>query len=130
MSEVKNQIAWRVRFQRLKQRAMGVLVLGLLAAHGAFAQKITMEFDQAADFSRYKTFAIREGRLNSKNAALNSPLVKKQIDADIVRYLAAKGLTEVASGPSDLNVRYTFGAVRKAELESYPAGWYGMGRRV
>jgi hypothetical protein len=130
MPETKSRIARRERFERMKLHAMGVLVLGLLAAHGAFAQKVTMEFDQAADFSKYKTFAIREGRLNSKNAALDSPLVKKQIDADIIRYLTAKGLTEAATGPSDLNVRYTFGAVRKAELESYPAGWYGMGRRV
>ena len=65
----------------------------MLAAHGAFAQKVTVEFDQAANFSDYKTFAIREGQLNSKNPALNSPLVKKQIEADIERDLTAKGLT-------------------------------------
>ncbi len=88
-----------------------------------------MEFDQAADFSRYKTFAIREGQLNSKNPALNSPLVKKQIEADIEHDLAAKGLT-MATGPSDLNVRYTFGSARKVEVETYPAGWYGMGTRA
>jgi hypothetical protein len=129
MSEAKNQIVWRKRFEHLKLQAMGVLLLGLLAAHGAFAQKVTVEFDQAADFSKYKTFAIREGRLNSTNAALNSPLVKKQIDADIVRYLTAKGLTQVTAGPSDLNVRYTFGSVRKSEVEAYPAGWYGLGTR-
>jgi hypothetical protein len=35
-----------------------------------------------------------------------------------------------ATGKSDLNVRYTFGAVRKAEVERYPAGWYGLGTRV
>jgi hypothetical protein len=108
---------------------MAVLVLSLLASHAAFAQKVTVEFDQAANFSNYKTFAIREGRLNSKNPALSSDLVKKQIDADIVRYLTAKGLTQV-TGASDLNVRYTFGAVRKAEVETYPAGWYGLGTRV
>jgi Domain of unknown function (DUF4136) len=28
-----------------------------------------------------------------------------------------------------LNVRYTFGAVRKSEVEDYPAGWYGWGTR-
>jgi hypothetical protein len=129
MSEVWNVVDRRERFQRIKLQAMGVLILGLLAVPGAFAQKVTVEFDQAADFSKYKTFAIRERQLNSKNAALNSDLVKKQIDADIERYLTAKGLTQV-SGPSDLNVRYTFGAARKAQLETYPAGWYGMGTRV
>src|SRR5579872_1521886 len=106
-----------------------LLIFGLLGAVAAFGQKITMEFDQAADFTRYKTFAIRDGQLNSKNPALNSELVKKQIENDIVRDLSARGL-EVTSGKADLNVRYRFGSARKAELESYPAGWRGWGTRV
>jgi len=110
-------------------QALALLALGLLAAQGARAQKVTMEFDQSIDFSKYKTFAIREGQLNSRNPALNSDLVKKQIDADIQNDLTARGLTMVANGPSDLNVRYTFGAARKTEIEAYPAGWYGMGTR-
>jgi hypothetical protein len=110
-------------------QGLSLLVLALLAAQGARAQKITMEFDQTIDFSRYKTFAILEGQLNSRNPALNSPLVKKQIEADIQNNLTAKGLTMATSGPADLNVRYTFGAARKTELEAYPAGWYGRGTR-
>jgi hypothetical protein len=110
-------------------QALAMLILGLLSAHGARAQKVTMEFDQTIDFSKYKTFAIRDGQLNSRNPALNSPLVKKQIEADIQNDLAKRGLTMVASGPSDLNVRYTFGAARRTEVEAYPAGWYGLGTR-
>jgi hypothetical protein len=91
---------------------------------GGVAQKVTVEFDQTVDFTRFKTFAIRDGRLNSKNPALNSELIKKKIDADIVRELQKRGL-EVTDGKSDLNVRYTFGSVRKVELETYPAGWWG-----
>ncbi len=109
---------------------MKIPVLLLLAAMSAFAQKITVEFDQAADFSRYKTFAIRDGQLNSKNPALNSELVKKQIEADIARDLTAKGLQMVPSGPADLNVRYRFGSARKTEVDAYPAGWRGWGTRV
>jgi len=107
---------------------IALVVLSMIAAHGASAQKITMEFDRAADFSKYKTFAIRDGQLSSRNAALNSPLVKKQIEADIEHDLTAKGLMKV-DGPSDLNVRYTFGSARKTEVEAYPAGWYGLGTR-
>ena len=106
-----------------------VLVMAVLSAALAWAQKITVEFDQAADFSKYKTFAIRDGQLNSRNPALNSELVKKRIEADITRQLTARGL-EVTTGRSDLNVRYHFGSVRKAELETYPAGWRGFGTRV
>jgi len=110
-------------------RWFAVLVLASFAARGAEAQRVMVEFDQATDFSHYKTFAIRDGRLNSNNPALNSPLVKKQIEADIERDLAAKGLEMVPSGPADLNVRYTLGSVRKTEVEAYPAGWYAMGTR-
>jgi hypothetical protein len=105
------------------------LTLGLLLSSCVFAQKITVEFDQAADFTRYKTFAIRNGQLNSPNPALNSELVGKQIESDIERYLAAKGLTKV-TGPSDLNVRYTLGTRRNVETEAYPAGWRGLGTRI
>jgi hypothetical protein len=108
---------------------VALVVLGLFAAQGARAQKITMEFDQTIDFSKYKTFAIRDGQLNSRNPALNSDLVKKQIEVDIQNGLTAKGLTQVTSGPADLNVRYTFGSARKTEVEAYPAGWYGWGTR-
>jgi hypothetical protein len=108
---------------------LALIVFALLAAQGARAQKITTEFDQTIDFSRYRTFAIREGQLNSRNPALNSELVKKQIESDIQSDLTAKGLTMVSSGPADLNVRYTFGAARKSEVEAYPAGWYGLRTR-
>lgn len=113
----------------LKFPLMRLFLLALLATGCALAQKVTVEFDQAADFTKYKTFAIRDGQLNSKNPALNSELVRKQIDADIERSLTARGLTKV-TGPSNLNVRYRFGSARKNEIETYPAGWRGWGTRV
>ncbi len=109
---------------------MRLLALAFLAVSAVLAQKITIEFDQAVDFSHFRTFAIRGGQLNSRNPALNSELVKKQIDADIVRDLTERGLTMVAEGPSDLNIRYHFGSARKTEVETYPAGWRGWGTRV
>ncbi len=132
---MSNLSIWQCAHARIRRsswfrlRGLAVLVLGLLAAQGARAQKITMEFDQTIDFSRYKTFAIRDGQLNSRNPALNSPLIKKQIEADIESNLTKKGLTLVTGGAADLNVRYTFGAARKTEIEAYPAGWYGFGTR-
>ena len=109
---------------------MKLVVIGLLAVSGAFAQKIEIESDQAADFTRYHSFAIRDGRLNSKNPSLNNDLVKKRIEEDIQKYLEAKGLAFVPEGRADLNVRYTLGAARKVEAEAYPAGWRGWGTRV
>jgi hypothetical protein len=104
---------------------MKVIAAVLLFAAGAFAQKIDMQFDQGVDFSKFKTFAIREGVLNSKNPALNGELIRKRINADIEKYLSARGLEFAGSGKTDLNVRYTLGAARKAEVEAYPARWWG-----
>jgi hypothetical protein len=108
---------------------MKVLILMLLATGSVFAQKVTVEFDEAANFSTYKTFTIREGQLNSKDPALNSELVRKRISADIERSLTARGLTMV-TGRADLNVQYRLGSARKTEVERYPAGWRGLGTRV
>jgi uncharacterized protein DUF4136 len=108
---------------------MKMIALTLLTASLSLGQKITVEFDGAAHFSNYHTFALRDGQLNSRNPALNSELVKKRIDDAIVHYLSAKGLTIVA-GHADLNVRYHFGSAPKTELDAYPAGWRGFGTRV
>jgi hypothetical protein len=109
---------------------MKTLALGLLACAAVFAQKIEIEFDQSVDFSKFTTFAIRGARLNSKNPSLNSELVKKHINADIEKFLEAKGLAVVPEGPSSLNVRYTMGAVREMKTEAYPAGWRGWGTAI
>jgi hypothetical protein len=109
---------------------MKTIALGFLCSFALLAQQINIESDQAVDFSKFKTFALRGAQLNSKNPVLNSDLIRKKIDADIQKALEAKGLTFVAIGRSDLNVRYTLGAVRKAETEAYPAGWRGWGTTV
>jgi hypothetical protein len=109
---------------------MKIVLFACFVASAAFAQKIEIESDAAADFTRFHTFAIRDGRLNSRNPSLNNELVRKRIEADIQKYLQAKGLTFVAEGKSDLNVRYTLGAARGVETEAYPAGWRGWGTRI
>ncbi len=108
---------------------VAILACALFAATLAAAQKVTVEFDQNADFSRYKTFAIRGGQLNSTNPALNSELTRKRIEADIERALSSKGLAQ-AAGKADLNVRYHLGSSRKTEVERYPAGWRGLRTRA
>jgi hypothetical protein len=110
MSKAFTPAHTRRALQRLAFRLTAVLVLGFFFAPGILAQDITAEFDESADFTKFKTFAIREGQL-------------------ISRALTAKNLTLV-TGPADLNVFYQFGAARRMETESYPVGWRGMGTRV
>lgn len=105
------------------------LCVGLLLAASVWAQKVNTEFDDAAPFSDYKTFALRNARLNSRNPTLNSELTRKRIQNDIRKWLGEKGLTEVTEKP-DLNVDFTLGTVRRLETEAYPAGWRGYGTRI
>jgi Domain of unknown function (DUF4136) len=119
--------------QRRRQHTIwqGVIAFGvsLIFVQSAFAQKITTEFDEAVNFSKFKTFAIRDGQLNSPSPALNSELTKKRLEAEIERALTARGLTK-ATGRSDLNVFFTLGSLRRVETETYPAGWRGLRTRV
>jgi len=108
---------------------MKMLALGFLTVFCVFAQKVQIESDPAANFSSFKTFTLVPGRLNSKNPTLNGELVRKRLDFDVQKYLSAKKLTFVASGPADLSVQYTLGSARRTEVEAYPAGWRGWGTR-
>ena len=119
-------LRWETQ-RRLTNVVLLIVLVPFVAAAG-IAQKINIQFDQNVDFSAYKTFAIRNGQLNSRNPALNSELVKKQIEGEIVKNLSARGLTQ-ADDRADLNVFYHFGSARKTEIEAYPAGWRGWGTR-
>lgn len=98
-------------------------------ASGAFAQKVTSEFDDTIDFSKFRTFAVRDGQMTSPSPVLNSDLTKKRITTAIERALTAKGLTLV-TGASDVNVFFTLGSRGVLEREEIPVGRRGLGRRV
>jgi len=108
-----------------------LIVVGVCFAcsAGLFAQKVTSEFDDTLDFSKYKTFAVRDGQMETTAPALNSDLTKKRIRTAIERALTAKGLTR-AEGASDLNVFFTLGAREVLTREEVPAGPRGLGTRV
>lgn len=97
--------------------AMRFLLLTAAWAAICWAQKIDTEFDKALDFLQFKTFAIREGKINAKDPMLSSELVEKNLRSAMVEQLKAKGLTEVES-KADLNVtfRLTGGTGRQQVL--------------
>ena len=117
--------------QRVYVWRLLVLVLGIVLAWGgsAFAQKVTTEFDETVDFTKFKTFAVRSGDMRSPSPALNSELTKKRITLAIEKALTAKGLMKV-DGASDMNVFFMLGSRGVTEREAYPAGWRGLGTRV
>ena len=105
-----------------------VVPLLALAAGTILAQKVDIESDESADFSRYKTFRVGEGQLKSKSPSLNSDLTRRKIENEIRKRLIEKGLSEV-SGQPDLNVVFRLGSARRNEVEAFPAGRYGLARR-
>ena len=128
MTDIFETVVQQRRAYRIR-RVVVAIGLSVLWAHGAGAQRITTEFDETVDFSKFKTFAIRDGQLRSPNPALNSELTKKHVEAAIERALTANGLMK-ATGSSDLNVFYTLGSIGRVETETYPTGWRGRGTRV
>ena len=79
--------------------ALSMLIL--LAAGGAFAQKVHVDFNKAVDFSKFKTYAW----LESKHPA--DGLWDQRVVAAIDRQLAKKGLMRVdGSANPDLEIAY------------------------
>jgi hypothetical protein len=94
------------------------------------AQKVTVEFDQAMEFSSLKTFSLQTGQIRAKNASLNNDIVRKNLETAIRKKLTEKGLTE-SPNQADVNVSFNLGSSNRTEVERYPAGWRGgPGRRV
>jgi hypothetical protein len=65
-----------------------------------------VDFDHHTDFSTLKSFALRDGKVNSPSPELNNPLLVRKIGDAIRAMLVAKGLRETAQDP-DLFVDYS-----------------------
>jgi len=67
---------------------------------------LSVQVDPRADFSTFRTFALRNGKINSPRPELDNPLFVKKLGTTIRAALTAKGLKEAATSP-DLVVDYT-----------------------
>lgn len=101
-----------------------LLSLVLLAACIASAQDVRYNFDQNADFSKYKTYKW----VTLKNAAKLDDLLDKQIKAAVDAELAQKGLSKVEEESADLYVGYQAAVGQEKQFTSYSSDWgYGGG---
>jgi hypothetical protein len=100
----------------------GLLVLAAATAACSTLQ-ISSDWDHTVDFSKYKTFALREG------TKVSDSLVEQRIERGIASTLQAKGLKEVSDSP-DLLV-YSHVRVSNQKQINYNTygygGWYGWG---
>jgi hypothetical protein len=86
----------------------------------ALAQSVTYDFDRAAHFSKFRTYAWLRG--TELTDQLNHARVVRSIESQ----LAAKGLTRVeTSANPDLLVAYHASFDRNLQINAYASGWGG-----
>jgi hypothetical protein len=78
---------------------ISVLLFGLLASVVLLADDRTIDYDPNTDFSKVKTFALREGRIDSPKPELNNRLFGLKLTEAIRSELLAKGLKESRESP-------------------------------
>jgi hypothetical protein len=83
-------------------RTAALLMGTMLWAAPAFSDHHNVNFDHHADFTKLKTFAMREGKGDSYQPELNNGLVVKKIADAIRAQLISKGLKETFNGPDVL----------------------------
>jgi hypothetical protein len=90
----------------------------------AAAQKTTYDFDKTADFTQFKSYAMKDG------TATGQPLVDNRIVAAIETQLAAKGFVRNDTAP-DVFVVYHVAFDEQKDISSYSSGpmygGYGWG---
>ena len=105
------------------------LAIAAIAVSALLADERSVDADPDVDFSRFRTFAIRRGNINSRKPELNSPLVRHRIEGAIRSELTAKRLSEDESRP-DLVVTFRLGAAEQREVQRWPAGRFGRRTRT
>jgi hypothetical protein len=97
---------------------MAILFCGVLS----WAQDVTYNFDQQANFSKYKTYKWVAAKGEEQLDELNAKMVTSAID----KQLALKGLTKTDGENADLYVRYQFALSQEKQMNTFDTG-YGMG---
>jgi Domain of unknown function (DUF4136) len=105
----------------ISYRKPAVLLAGVLALAACSGITTSADFDRAADFSRYKTYAWRDVR-PAQNA-----IVENRVKSSVDSALAAKGLKKVDADP-DLWVVLHIHLSKQAQVNTYDSGW-GYGSR-
>lgn len=104
------------------KRALGLAAAFLLIGSFAAAQDVSYNFDQQADFTKYKTYKW----VAVKDQEKLDELTVKQINSAIEKQLAAKGLTQATGDTADLFVAYQVAVTKEKELQTWDSG-YAMG---
>jgi hypothetical protein len=100
--------------KRLATLALAMVLTPALA----MAQKTSYDFDKTANFSGYKTYALKEG------TSTGQPLVDQRIVAAIDTEMAAKGFTKAEANP-DVFVVYHVAFDKQKDISTFSSGYGG-----
>ncbi len=113
------------------QKLLSLAAAFLLVASFASAQDVSYNFDQKADFAKFKTYQW----VTIKDGEPLDELTTRMIVQAIETQLAAKGLKKVESGDADLLVGYQVAVSKEKEVTTFGTGyrtgpgwggrWYG-----
>jgi hypothetical protein len=120
------------------QRCACFAMVMFLCVAGCTSIDVKTDFDETADFSKYRTFAFAGMTDLNQSGVLTNSLTRKRIEGAIARELTKKGLSQIELGQNpDLMVHYWMGVQDKQRIDTTgPAmgayGWrggygYGMG---
>jgi len=101
-----------------------ILIVLVMAATPALAQKVTGDFDRDYDFSLWKTFAWGEG-----GTAPGNDLSRKRLETAIRETLATSGMESVDGAGADFLVVYHAVVDQKTKNSAISVG-VGASRRV
>lgn len=108
----------------MKRKYVALMILALLVSVGsAFAQKVSVDYDHEADFSKYKTYAWAEG------TPAKDPFMHQRIVDAIDAQLKAKGWTRVEPDKNpETYALYHAAVTEEKEVQVWGTG-YGRGWR-
>jgi len=106
----------------MKKIYCGVIALGLLV--GCSSIRVTTDYAEDTDFSKFQTFAYEE---SENTVARSSPLAHQRIVTAIRRGMTSSGLTEVDKDP-DLKVTYRGSTEQQVEFRTTYSGASTWGR--
>jgi hypothetical protein len=105
------------------KRIVGFTTALMLVAAVAYGQDVSYNFDQQADFAKYKTYKW----VQVKDAEQIDPLTAQQITAALEKNLALKGLTRVEGDGADLFIAYQVAVAKEKQIQTMDTGMYGAG---
>jgi hypothetical protein len=104
-------------------KCLSLFSIGLvvLVASSALSQEVRLNFDKAADFSKFKTYKWVPIPGGTHAAGLTDAQITAAFDSE----LATRSLTKVDTDSADLFVGYEFGVEKEQKISSIGPGWGG-----